>query len=470
MKTGRGIIALVGALAFAGMVQPPVIAAPPIAEVRTNLNGLWQGEFKLPMAKLHFVLHLTQSPDGALSGNFDVIEQGLKGFPLDSVTLEQSTLTFTCNKLHASFKGTLSSDGKGIKGQWTQGGQNIELVLEQTGTPIVFKRPQEPAPPFPYDVEEVGYINPQGNVKLAGTLTRPRVKGPVPAVIMITGSGAQDRDEAIMGHRPFLIWADTLTRRGIAVLRVDDRGIGGSGGNPEISTTQDFAGDVLAGINYLKGRNDIDGKRIGLIGHSEGGIIAPMVAAKSTDVHFIVMLAGTGIPGNEIIQSQSAVILRKLGMPESEVAKKGAINRQIYDIAMNESDLAVAERKIKAILSAEKLPEDQLQSTAKSVLSPWMRFFLRFDPKVALAKTHCPVLAINGEKDVQVIPKENLPVIEKILKDNGNRDVTTKAIPNANHLFQTCNTGMVDEYSQIEETVAPSVLQLVSDWIVQHSK
>lgn len=472
MKMGCGFIALVGCLALGGIMQKPVVAAAPnaVAAVQTNLNGLWQGEFKLPMAKVHLVLHLTQRPDGSLAGNFDVIEQGAKGIPLENVTLEQSTLSFTCAKIQASFKGTLGSDAKSIVGQWTQGGQSLELVLNHSEAPIVFNRPQEPTPPYPYEVEDVRYTNPQAKIQLAGTLTRPRAKGPVPVVIMITGSGAQDRDEAIMGHRPFLVWADALTRRGIAVLRVDDRGIGGSGGNPETSTTQDFVGDVQAGISYLKGRTDIDAKHIGLVGHSEGGLIAPMVAAQSPDVRFIVMLAGPGLTGKDIILSQSAVILRKLGMPESEVSQKVEINRQLYSIALQETDLGVAERKIKAILTAEKIPESQLQGTIKPLLSPWMRFFLRYDPRESLAKTRCPVLAINGEKDVQVISGENLPVIEKALKANGNQDVTTKAIPNVNHLFQTCKTGMVDEYSQIEETVSPSVLQLVGDWIVRHTK
>ncbi len=301
-------------------------------------------------------------------------------------------------------------------------------------------------------------------------------------MILISGSGAQDRDETIFRHQPFLVLADMLTRRGVAVLRVDDRGVGGSSGNISSSTSEDFAGDVEAGIALLKSRGDIDGRKIGLMGHSEGGIIAPIVAARSRDVAFIVLLAGTGLPGDEIVLLQARLIGKAMGASDKDLDKQQDMQERFFKIMKTETDpkkAGVALREELKKLLGELSPEDrkkagdietQVENELKKVESPWFRFFLSFDPRPTLAKVQCPVLALNGEKDLQVPPKENLEEISKAIKSGGNTRVTTKQLPGLNHLFQTCKTGAVSEYAEIEETIAPAALQVIGDWISENKQ
>ena len=299
-------------------------------------------------------------------------------------------------------------------------------------------------------------------------------------MLLITGSGPQDRDETILGHKPFLVLADYLTRRGIAVLRVDDRGVGGSTGNVREATSAHFANDVLAGIDFLKTRQEINPKEIGLIGHSEGGIIAPLVASRSPDVAFIVMLAGTGLPGDEVLYLQGAALLRAAGADQKEIERQNAFQKRIFTLVRQEKGEA-AEQKIREAMKDapsdgggkdKKQPDEavpMLEGQVQTVLTPWFRHVLDYDPRPALRKTKCPVLALNGEKDLQVDPKINLKAIEEALKEGGNRDFTVKELPNLNHLFQTCKTGAVSEYSQIEETLAPSALEIIADWIMKRT-
>lgn len=343
---------------------------------------------------------------------------------------------------------------------------------------LEIRRPQEPEKPYPYNEEEVVYDNQNAGIKLAGTLTLPRSEGQFPAVILITGDGQQDRDEAVLGHRPFLVLADSLTRRGIAVLRVDDRGIGGSTGNFSLATSEDFAGDVLAGVEYLKGRNDIDQKQIGLIGHSEGGLIAPMAATRSHDVAFVVMMAGPGLTGEELRYLQVDQILKANGVSNETIVKNRVLMERTYSIVKLEKDDFAAEEKLRNIWDEElakmndtekKLmgysSEDNLN--LKQYLSPWYRFFLTYDPVPTLTKVRVPVLAIVGEKDMQVPPKENLKSIEDALKAGGNEHYTVKELPGLNHLFQTAQTGSLAEVGTIEETISPVALDVIGEWIVQ---
>jgi fermentation-respiration switch protein FrsA (DUF1100 family) len=322
--------------------------------------------------------------------------------------------------------------------------------------------------------EEVGYENKEAGIKLAGTLTFPRSEGPFPAVILITGSGAQDRNETVCGHRPFLVLADHLTRKGMAVLRVDDRGVGGSTGNVIEATSEDLAGDVLVGVNYLKSRKEINAKRIGLIGHSEGGIIAPMAAAQSSDVAFIVLMAGTGLTGAEIICLQSDLMLKAVGASDEVLAMQRTSSEQIFRILEHEKDDAVAEKKVRKVMSDAfaKLSQEEkdamgaseatIEIQLKMLFSRWYRFFLSYDPKPTLMKVKCPVLAINGELDLQVPPKENLSAIELALKAGGNTSYTIRELPKHNHLFQRAQTGAISEYAKIEETVSPIALESIS--------
>jgi pimeloyl-ACP methyl ester carboxylesterase len=325
-------------------------------------------------------------------------------------------------------------------------------------------------------VEEVSYENTKARIKLAGTLTLPEKAENFPAVILISGSGAQDRDETIFEHKPFWVIADYLTRNGIAVLRVDDRGVGGSEGDTGNATSKDFAGDVMAGIKFLKTRKEIDPSKIGLIGHSEGGIIAPIAANKINEVAFVVLLAGPGIPGEQILYEQGRLIGLASGMTEEQVVQNQKNQEAIFNIIKTEKDSAVRLDRLQRTFTGGMYPmmnEDQktaVDQQVAAVNSPWFHYFLTYDPRPALTKLKCPVLALIGEKDLQVPPKSNLPAIEKSLTDGGNKNFKTLELPNLNHLFQNCETGAVSEYGQIEETISPEVLEIVLTWILENVK
>jgi pimeloyl-ACP methyl ester carboxylesterase len=338
--------------------------------------------------------------------------------------------------------------------------------------PASLERPQHPKPPFPYAQREVKYKNSTDGSTIAGTLTLPREKGLHPAALLITGSGLQDRDETIAGHKPFLVLADHLTRRGIAVLRVDDRGIGGSTGDPKRATPQVNATDVAAGAAFLRAQPEVDPKRVGLIGHSEGGIIAPLVASQSKEIAFIVSLAGTGLPGAEINLAQMEILLRATpGFTDEERARLTAAQKKIIELIKADADddaLAAAIRAASEIQhkAASKAELDTaIADATRQAGSPWFRAFAKLDPREAWRKVSCPVLALNGEKDTQVPADANLAAIAKALADGGNKDVTTRKLPALNHLFQTSKTGMLDEYAQIEETFHAPALDLIASWI-----
>jgi pimeloyl-ACP methyl ester carboxylesterase len=347
------------------------------------------------------------------------------------------------------------------------------------GEPAAPKRPQTPARPFPYDEEEVTVRNEAAGVTLAGTFTRPRGGGRYPAVLLLTGSGQQDRDETLFEHKPFLVLSDYLTRRGIAVLRLDDRGVGGSGRGPLGITSKDLAGDALAGVALLRGRPDVDPARVGLVGHSEGAILAAMAAAETPDVAFIVMVAGTGVPGDRILLAQAAAAAKVSGASDAVIEWDRSVRERVYRVLAAESDgkpdAAARQRLLDevATLASPGLPENAARDLASLLLKagsqPWLRYFLVYDPRQALAKVKVPVLAVGGERDLQVPAGENLQEIERAVKSNGNADVTTVLLPGLNHLMQTSMTGSVAEYSTIEETFAPAALQLIGDWIVKRT-
>jgi uncharacterized protein len=431
--------------------------------------------------ELRLALHLSRAADGALTGTLDSMDQSAHGIPISKVTQKDGSLALEIKAVGATFEGQLSADGSQISGTFHQSGQDLPLTFRRGPVPELV-RPQNPVKPYPYDEEEVGFENQKAGVHLAGTLTLPRPAGRHPAVLLITGSGPQDRDEAIMGHRPFLVIADYLTRRGIAVLRVDDRGVGKSTGKFAQATTVDFAGDARAGVDFLLSREDIDPHRIGLIGHSEGAIIAPMLAAQSSDIAFIVMLAGPGVPGEALLTEQQTLINRASGMPEDMVQKYRDLERYILDVVIHETDHEAADRKIRE--SVEKLlaslPEDQrkaqsamlanVEKQMSALNSRWFRAFLTYDPRPTLEKVEAPVLAMNGALDLQVPPKQNLPAIAAALEAGGNPDYELVKLPHLNHLFQHAQTGLPAEYAKIEETFAPVALEVMAQWIQRHVK
>ena len=343
------------------------------------------------------------------------------------------------------------------------------------------QRPQEPKRPYPYSELEVIVDNKEAGVKLSGTLTTPNNGGPFPAVLLISGSGPQDRDESLMGHKPFLVLADHLTRLGVAVLRVDDRGVGRSTGEFLECTSEDFAEDVLACIEFLKGRSAIDPGRIGLIGHSEGGLIAPMVAARSADVAFVVLMAGPGLTGEEIFYLQGASIAKAEGVDDAFTQRNRAAQQRLFAIVKQESDRGIIEKKARQEIAAlmAAMPEAQRKAAEASpsfvenqivmLMLPWFRFYLTHDPRTELMKVNCPVLAINGDRDLQVPAAENLSAIAQALKTGGNKDFSTVSLPNLNHLFQTSLTGAISQYHKIEETISPAALSTISDWILKRT-
>jgi pimeloyl-ACP methyl ester carboxylesterase len=339
-------------------------------------------------------------------------------------------------------------------------------------------RPQEPKLPLPYTEEHISFINIEAAVTLSGTLTLPASKGPFPVVILIAGSGPIDRDETVYGHKPFLVLADYLTRQGIAVLRYDKRGCGKSTGHYDDATSQDFSEDVLAGIAYIKSRKEVKLNQIGLIGHSEGGIIAPIVAAKSKDIAFVVLMAGTGVKGEENSYEQSALIQRAVGETEDSINQSRKFQEQMFALVKREPDQEIAAEQLQDIAknymaalseTQNKATLEYFQRLAVRVNTKWFRYYLTLDPSISLKQVRVPVLVLNGDLDLQVSSKQNLPAVSKALIESGNRDFTIIELPKLNHFFQTCKTGSIAEYEKIEETLSPLVLNMITEWILERT-
>ena len=436
------------------------------------VGGHWEGEIRVPGTALQVMVDLSES-EGVWEGTIDIPMQGANGLGLEDVTVEGESVSFRIKGIPGapSFAGTRT--GERIEGTFTQAGAEFEFWLGREGvTPP--RRPQDPEPPFPYAAEEVTYRN--GDVTLAGTLTVPEGTAPFPAAILITGSGAQNRDEELLGHRPFLVLADHLTRRGIAVLRVDDRGVGGSSGSVAQSTSRDFATDVVAGVGFL--RSDARIREVGVIGHSEGGLVGPLAATLSDDIAFVVMLAGTGVPGTDILKLQLELISRAQGTDDETLARQLELQQEVLDTLMSSAPMEERRARLRAVVEEQmdlapeaagldgEAREQAVQSGIASVLNPWFETFLTYDPRETLSQVQVPVLALNGDLDLQVDADQNMPEIARALLEGGNGDVTVRRFPGMNHLFQTAQTGAPTEYSAIEETMSPIVLEVISDWIL----
>lgn len=445
-----------------------------------EITGQWNGVLKVQGTQLRLVFNVDKT-DSGYSSTLDSPDQGANGIPVTITTFEDPKIKFEVKNLGIEYNGELKENE--ITGTFKQGGQVFPLTLSRKAVDKVeTKRPQEPTKPYPYYSEDVTFQNAEANISLSGTLTLPGKEGNFPVVILISGSGPQNRDEELLGHKPFLVISDHLTKNGIGVLRYDDRGVGKSEGDFKTSTSADFATDVESAIAYLKTRKEIDKKKIGLMGHSEGGLIAPMVSSQSEDVSFIVLLAGTGLQGDKIILLQQALIAKADGASDSDIMEATDAYTKAVDMVMKSDD----EQKLKTDLTnfINKLIEDDPSAEIPSGLtkeefvsvqvneisSPWMQYFLKLDPAIALEKVMCPVLAINGEKDLQVPPKENLEAIKKALAKGGNENVTVVELANLNHLFQECETGSPKEYANIEQTFSPTALTLILDWIKAQTK
>lgn len=445
-----------------------VMLVPSAAAAQVTVKGPWEGAIHVAGRDLPMRVEFSAADKATI----DI--QGATRLALTNVKVDAASIHF---ELMASaglcvFDGTLKDDT--INGAFTQGPAKGTFDLSRP-------KPAAPEPPPPYNQEEVTITN--GPVKLAGTLTLPRTSGRHPAVVLITGSGAENRDEEVFGFKVFRLLADQLTRQGIAVLRCDDRGVGGSSGSTQDSTSEDFATDVLADVAYLASRADIDPKHIGLIGHSEGGLIAPIAASRSSDIAFVVLMSGPALPGDKILLAQGEQLLKIRGASPEVIAKQAESQRRVFEAIRTNSGWDELEKQSRSEIdaAAANVPEGQRQAVQqagyqqvtaqlKGVRTPWFRFFLTFDPATVLAKVRCPVLAFFGELDFQVPVDVNKPVMEQVLAKAGNRDVTVKVLPKANHLYQEAKTGDIAEYATLKKEFVPDLLPTMTTWIQQRVK
>lgn len=444
-------------------VAVPVLAIASVQAAPADLAGVWEGRISAGGQSIRIVFRV----DAAGNAVMDSPDQGARNIAVDRPTAEGGVVRFVVPVLRGQFEGTRSDDGQTLTGVLSQGGATLPLILTRTATTATLaSRPQTPAPPYPYRSEEVVFENAAApGVRLAGTLTLPEGTGPFPAAILISGTGPQDRDETIEGHKAFAIWADALTRRGVAVLRHDDRGVAGSTGNYGAATQRDFASDVKAALDWLTARPDIDPSRIGLIGHSEGGTFAPLAMQDGARAAWLVMLAGPAVSGGEIIQEQQRRIAVAAGMPAEEVERTNALQRRaVAAVAAHADDAGAVRREIEALLVANGRTAREAAQTAAVMSSAWYRGMVAHDPAESIRAIHVPMLAVYGGKDLQVPADQNAPMVSRLKPD---ADVVV--LPGLNHLFQPASTGLMAEYGQIETTLDPSVIRTVVDWVAARS-
>lgn len=442
-----------------------------------DISGSWEGALSISGQSLPLIFHINHD----LTATMDSPAQGANHIPIKSVSIEGQTVTISVEVAQATFEGKLDSKNNSIEGHWNQGTNKLPLLLKKAKKALksVINRPQHPSPPFQYLVEEVKFQNHAQNIELAGTLTLPSSTGEYPAVVLISGSGPQDRDQTFMGHKTFLVIADYLTRQGIAVLRFDDRGVGLSSGDFASATSADFAQDVSAAVDYLSSHNNIAENGIGLIGHSEGGLIAPITANENPNVSFITLLAGPGQTGNDISIWQIKTILHANGLSLEAATAGSEITRALNSTVMNntykdalESELlSTYDMKWQALSDAVKaeiqaIGGGNLPKARIEVLSSnWTKYFLQHDPKTYLENLDIPVLAIHGDKDTQMDMDLNLSKIRHALQEQSHPLSKVEKISGVNHLFQRADSGLMSEYAQIEETMSPVVLEMLGNWV-----
>ena len=448
-----------------------------------KLAGSWSGSLKVQGMQLHLVMNVSFNASDSVIVTFDSPDQGARDLPSSKAEQVDDSIFVSSKAIGGKFSGKVNPEVSSIAGIWKQSGMSFPLTLERQEKRITLNRPQEPKSPFPYRTKEVTFPNAIGGFELAGTLTIPEKDGRYPVAILITGSGPQNRDEELLGHKPFLVLADYLTRQGFAVLRYDDRGVAKSKGEFKMATTIDFATDAEAALDFVKKQPEIDSTRVGFIGHSEGGLIAPIVASSRKDVAFIVLMAGPGLTGEKILLLQSALISKTEGEDEKSIKTNDKLSSDMYSVLKKNSDNAKAGQKLRTLIadfdkknakdtSYHRLSESEINAQVESLTSPWFRCFIILNPEDYLSKVTCPILAINGSLDLQVPPKENLQAIEKALIFGGNSTYVIEELPGLNHLFQTATTGSPSEYSKIEETISPVALEVIEKWLeknIMHS-
>lgn len=404
-------------------------------------------------------------------------EQGLFAHDIQNPVFRNDSLIADLKAFNTVLTGKISDNT--FDGSWKQNGYGMPLKLQKVASLSFLRRPQHPAPPYPYAVEDVKFTNVDKSITFGGTFTYPSINYPLTTVILISGSGQQDRDETIFGHKPFWVLADHLSRNGFAVLRVDDRGVGQTTGT--VGTSADYAKDVLAAMAYLKTRKEVNPRKIGLIGHSEGGVIAPMVAQESKQVAFMVSLAGVGVKGYDLLLQQNDDMLKKTGVGEAFREHYRSLNSALYDVILRNSlendlkdSLQIAfdnwlQKQPDAVLGQmgfkSEIGKKSVTRQFDTLNSKWYRYFLKYDPQPVLAQLKIPVLALNGGSDLQVSAKENLRGFEKGLQAAGNKNFKIIELAGLNHLFQKCQKCTVAEYGLLEETFSTEALDLITDWL-----
>lgn len=453
------------------------------ATVAVELSGSWQGALSVSGQQIPLVFHIKKTDNGTLAATMDSPAQGATNIPVESVSVAEAQVSINIKVAQALFIGQLDIQNSQIDGVWQQGPNKLPLVLKKVAVkPAAAKvnRPQHPIAPFPYKAQEVSFTNRKAKIELTGTLTLPTLEEQYPAVILITGSGPQDRDQTFMGHKTFWVLADFLTRQGIAVLRFDDRGVGKSQGNFASANSADFAEDAASAFDYLRGHPNIINSKIGLIGHSEGGLIAPITATLRSNLGFIALLAAPGQTGAQISIWQIQSFLQANGLSSQAAIAGSKITQALNQVVINNSHRdTLSSELVEAHDTVWQSLTDSIKSEIKSIgggklseariqqlSSNWTRYFLTHDPANYLRQLTIPVLALHGDKDTQMSAELNLSDIDKALEGNNNPSNRIEMVSGVNHLFQTANSGLMSEYAQIEETVSPYVLDVLSDWIL----
>lgn len=454
------------------------------AEAQKNIAGTWEGKLNVSTTSLRIVIHIDGNP-GAYIATMDSPDQGAKGIPVNRVNVNGDSLLLEITAIHGKLAGKLTSDTT-FSGQWIQGASlPLELKKLPAGQmPTEAKRPQTPKPPFSYESDDVVYYNKDKSIQYGGTITKPKGGGPFPALLLITGSGQQNRDEEIFGHKPFAVIADYLTRKGYLVLRVDDRGVGQTTGDVKNATTKDFADDAMVGLDYLKSLPDVDKKKIGLLGHSEGGMIAEIVAAQRKDLAFVVLLAAPGVSIVDLMTDQNRAVLQTttgltktqiesyltlykplasvIASAYSDTAARNAATTVLNNwLAKTPKDIAAATTGI----TSDSIKQAFVEKSVEELYKPWYRFFFRYQPATYVQKMNTKVLALNGDKDIQVFSKTNLPALKASLQKSPSKTFETVELSGLNHLFQHCTKCTVAEYGALEETFASEALEVIGTWL-----
>lgn len=430
------------------------------------LLGSWSGSLQAGGTNLRIVFHIERGDDG-LTATMDSPDQGATGIPVSDVMVTGDSLTLSVGRIGGTYQGILSAEGDTLDGTWTQSGQSFPLILtpasdEETAPP---PRPQYPEPPYPYDSADVTFTNASAGLTLAGTLTQPEGEGPHPAVVLLSGSGPQDRNSEVSNHKLFHVLADHLTRQGIAVLRYDERGVGDSEGTFDGATSVDFAGDAASAVQFLQEHPEVDRDAIGLLGMSEGGLVAPMVHVQQEPVAFLVLMAGPAVSGADIIVEQSARIAAAQGASAPATDSIRTVQRRLLEAVQSAPDSAALAETVRPLLATRGASSEQIDSQLDQLTSPWFRFFVQHDPASTLRQVDVPVLALYGSRDLQVPPEQNVAPMRAALGNSPSDDTTVRVLDGLNHLFQPADTGLPTEYAQIDTTMAPAALHTVSDWI-----